>query len=113
MRLKDKVAIITGAADPTGMGAAFAAGFAKEGAKVVIADIVEGKEVVDSIEQAGGEALFVKADVTDQDSCFDMANAAAERFGTVDILVNNAALYGAIIIKTFMDQPSVEFKRVL
>jgi NAD(P)-dependent dehydrogenase (short-subunit alcohol dehydrogenase family) len=67
MLLKGKVAIITGAAQ--GIGAAFALGFAKEGAKVVIADISDGEESVAAIEQAGGEAIYVKTDVTWQDDC--------------------------------------------
>ena len=65
MRLKDKVAIITGAA--RGLGAAFAKGFGKEGAKIVIGDIRDGKNVVDAIVQAGGQAIYVKTDVTKQD----------------------------------------------
>ena len=71
MRLKDKVAIITGAA--RGIGAAFAIGFGKEGAKVVVADIRDGSQTVDSIEKAGGQAIFVKTDVTKQDQCDAMA----------------------------------------
>ena len=62
MNLKDQVAIITGAAG--GIGAAIALGYAKEGAKVVIADILDGKETVEAVEKAGSEAIFVKTDVT-------------------------------------------------
>lgn len=62
MKLKDKVAIITGAAQ--GIGAAFAVGFAREGAKIVIADIADGKEAVEAVQKAGGEAIFVKTDVS-------------------------------------------------
>ena len=51
MRLKDKVTIITGAAQ--GIGAAFAVGFAKEGAKIIIADVLDGKEAVEAVEKAG------------------------------------------------------------
>ena len=90
MRLKDKVTIITGAAQ--GIGAAFATGYAKEGSKVVIADIVDGNNTVADVVKAGSEAIFVKTDVTQQDQCDAMVKAAVDRFGTVDILVNNAAL---------------------
>jgi NAD(P)-dependent dehydrogenase (short-subunit alcohol dehydrogenase family) len=113
MKLEGKVAIITGAADPKGLGAAIAKGFVDEGAKVVIADIVDGSEVVKSLEEAGGEALFVKTDVTDQEACFDMANDAAERFGTVHILVNCAAIFGDIVMKTLVDTSTEEFQKIL
>lgn len=95
MILKEKIAIITGAAQ--GIGAAFALGYAKEGAKIVIADISDGKESVNAVEKAGGEALYAKTDVTKQDECEAMAKMAVERFGTIDILINNAAMYANIV----------------
>ena len=84
MKLKDKVAIITGSAQ--GIGAAFAVGYAKEGAKVVIADVADGNEAVAAVEKAGSEAIYVMTDVTEQASCDAMARAAMDRFGTIDIL---------------------------
>jgi len=111
MLLKDKVAIITGAAQ--GIGAAFALGFAKEGAKVVIADISDGKESVAAIEQAGGEAIYVKTDVTRQDDCEAMAKLTVERFGTIDILLNNAAMYANLVKKSFNEIPTDEWNRVM
>ena len=66
-RLKDKVTIITGAA--RGIGAAIAEGYAKQGAKLVIADIVDGKGPLARVEKAGGQAIFVKTDVTKQSEC--------------------------------------------
>ncbi len=74
MRLKNKVAIVTGAA--RGLGAAFAIGFGQEGAKVVIGDIRDGGKTVDAIKKAGSEALYVKMDVTKQDQCDALAKAA-------------------------------------
>jgi NAD(P)-dependent dehydrogenase (short-subunit alcohol dehydrogenase family) len=111
MRLKDKVAIITGAAQ--GIGAAFATGYAKEGAKLVIADILDGNNTVDDVVKAGSEAIFVKTDVTKQDQCDAMVKAAVDRFGTVDILVNNAAMYANIIKKSFEDISTEEWNRVM
>jgi NAD(P)-dependent dehydrogenase (short-subunit alcohol dehydrogenase family) len=111
MLLKGKVAIITGAAQ--GIGAAFALGFAKEGAKVVIADISDGEESVAAIEQAGGEAIYVKTDVTRQDDCEAMAKLTVERFGLIDILVNNAAMYANIVKKPFIEITTEEWNKVM
>ncbi len=92
MRLEGKVAIISGGA--RGMGAAEARIFARAGARVVIGDLLEeeGLKVVAEIGEAGGEALFVRLDVTDESSWQSAVEAAVERFGKVDILVNNAAI---------------------
>ena len=92
MRLEGKVAIISGGA--RGMGAAEARMFAREGAKVVIGDLLEeeGAKVAAEIGEAGGEALFVRLEVTDEASWRSAVEAAVERFGKVDILVNNAAI---------------------
>jgi NAD(P)-dependent dehydrogenase (short-subunit alcohol dehydrogenase family) len=109
MRLKGKVAIITGAA--RGIGAAFAIGFAKEGARVVVADIRDGADTVAAIGKAGGEALCVKTDVSRQEECTTMVKAAMERFGAVDILLNNAGLL--VTIKPFMEVTSEEWMRVM
>jgi NAD(P)-dependent dehydrogenase (short-subunit alcohol dehydrogenase family) len=111
MRLKDKVAIITGSAQ--GIGAAFAVGYAKEGAKIVIADILDGKESVKAVEKAGGEAIYVKTDVTKQEECDSMAKAAVDRFGTIDILINNAAMFGNLVQRSFMDITTEEWNKVM
>ncbi len=111
MKLKDKVAIITGSAQ--GIGAAFALGYAKEGAKVVIADISDGKDAVKAVEKAGSQAIYVKTDVSKQDECDALAKAAVERFGKIDILVNNAAIFGTIVLKPFMQVSTDEWNRVM
>ncbi len=89
-RLHQKVSIITGAAN--GIGAAMARLFAKEGSAVVIADIDEsgGRRVADSIRQDGGDALFVRTDVSRAALVDAMVAATVEQFGGVDVLVNNA-----------------------
>lgn len=90
MNLEGKVAVITGAS--SGIGRALARRFAGLGAKVVVADINEagGQETVDMIAQADGEAVFARCDVTSFDDARATVAAARERFGRIDVLVNNA-----------------------
>jgi NAD(P)-dependent dehydrogenase (short-subunit alcohol dehydrogenase family) len=92
MRLAGKVAIITGAA--SGMGAAEARLFAQEGARVVVADVLtaEGEQVAADIAAAGGEACFVRTDVTNEADWQALVDATVARYGRLDILVNNAGL---------------------
>jgi citronellol/citronellal dehydrogenase len=98
--LLGKIAIVTGAS--RGIGKAIALGFAREGARVVVAarsveapsEKLPGSihETVAEIEKIGGEALAVRCDVTDEASVTAMVEAALERFGRIDVLVNNAAI---------------------
>jgi NAD(P)-dependent dehydrogenase (short-subunit alcohol dehydrogenase family) len=111
LRLKDKVAIITGSA--RGIGAAFAVGFGKEGAKIVIGDILDGKETVDAVEKSGSKAIFVRTDVSKQDQCDALAKAAMDRFGSIDILVNNAGIVDSIILRPFTEITTEEWMRVI
>jgi 3(or 17)beta-hydroxysteroid dehydrogenase len=96
MRLKDKVALITGGA--FGMGKSECELFAREGAKVVVGDVAEaeGKDVVDRIAKAGGQARFVRIDVTREDDWRAAVGAAVSAYGKLDILVNNAGISGGI-----------------
>jgi NAD(P)-dependent dehydrogenase (short-subunit alcohol dehydrogenase family) len=93
MRLKGKVAVITGAA--SGIGQATAVMLAAEGARVVVADVDQagGKETVRLIEAKGGSALFVQADVSKEEDAKAATAAAGRQFGGVDILVNDAAVF--------------------
>ena len=92
MRLEGKVAIISGASG--GMGAEEARLFAREGASVVIADIIDedGEAVARQIEDSGGEAIYVHTDVTSAESWDAAVQATIEKYGKVDILVNNAGI---------------------
>ena len=92
MRLEGKVALISGAA--RGMGAEEARIFAREGAKVVIGDISEdeGKAVEAQISETGGQAVFVRLDVTRESDWTNAVDEAVSRFGKLDILVNNAGI---------------------
>ena len=111
MRLKDKVAIITGAG--RGIGAAFAVGFAKEGARIVIGDIADASNTVKRVEKEGSQAIFVKTDVNNESDCIALTKKAFDRFGAIDILINNAAVFGNIVLKPFFELSSEEFKRVV
>jgi NAD(P)-dependent dehydrogenase (short-subunit alcohol dehydrogenase family) len=94
MRLAGRVALITGGA--SGMGQSEATLFAKEGAKVVVADLLEaqGRDVVDSIAKSGGQARFVKLDVTNEEAWRDAVAVTVSAFGKLDTLVNNAGISG-------------------
>lgn len=94
MRLGGKVALISGGA--RGMGAEEARLFAREGAKVVIGDVLdeEGSKTEAEINETGGEALFVTLDVTQEESWRGAVEAAVARFGTLNVLVNNAGIGG-------------------
>ncbi len=89
-RLAGKVALITGAS--SGLGRVGAERFAAEGAKVVIADMADGDEVVEAIAAAGGEASYVSCDVTDEQSIEAAVQHAVETFGGLNILYNNAGV---------------------
>jgi NAD(P)-dependent dehydrogenase (short-subunit alcohol dehydrogenase family) len=99
MRLQDKVAVVTGAGSGKGpnqgIGKAFASTFLREGAHVVIAEIDDGrgKEVVSDLEGLG-DISYAQVDVTNQDSANALAAEVVARHGRIDILINNAGIYG-------------------
>lgn len=104
MRLDGKVALISGGA--RGMGAEEARIFAREGAKVIIGDISEedGKAVEAEIAEAGGEALFVRLDVTTESDWTNAVDQAVSRFGKLDVLVNNAGISS----RAFTDDTAID-----
>ncbi|WP_404293816.1 SDR family oxidoreductase [Cytobacillus kochii] len=96
MKLKDQVAIVTGAA--SGMGKAIAELYAKEGAKVVAVDLNKAgvEAVVETIKTSGGQALALGVNIAKLDEVEGMIDAAVEEYGTLDILVNNAGIMDAM-----------------
>ena len=93
-RFENKVAVVTGAAQ--GIGEAYARALAAEGAAVVVADLNEeaGRLVAKSVEADGGRAVFVRTDVSSAESAEAMVATAVAELGGIDLLVNNAAIYG-------------------
>ena len=110
MKLKDRVAIVTGAAQ--GIGAACAQALAQEGARVVVSDIQEtaAQALAQSIVTAGGQALAQRADVTLKADAEALVQRAVQAWGRVDILINNA---GIVHAADFLDLAEDDFDRVL
>lgn len=110
-RLKDKVAVITGAAQ--GIGAAYAEGMAAEGAKVVVTDVADTSAVVEKIKAAGGNAIGCHADVTDNASLAAMVEMVESEFGPIEILINNAAIFATLTLKPFTEIDEDEWDAVM
>ena len=110
MRLAGKISIITGAAQGIGQATAFK--FAKEGAKVVVCDINEAAvaSTVETIKNAGGEAVGFRVDVTDKVSIAKMVEGVMAKWGRVDTLVNNAGIVQDAQFKKMSDD---QFDRVI
>lgn len=110
MRLKDQVAIVTGAAG--GIGLACAKRFAAEGAKVVLSDVAveKGERAAEEIQAAGGDVLFVKCDVGDKAEVDALIASAVAAFGRLDCVVANA---GIVHASDFLDLEEADFDRVI
>jgi 3-oxoacyl-[acyl-carrier protein] reductase len=113
MRLKDKVIIVTGGG--VGIGRAYAMGLAKEGAKVIVADIQdkEAEKVAAEIKRLDAEAFAVPVDVTSPEKTQVMAEKTLQKYGRIDVLVNNAGLYSALKKKPFMEIGPEEWDQVM
>ena len=111
MQLQDKVVLVTGAA--RGLGRAYALRLAAEGAAVVVGDLRDCVETAAAVEEAGGRCLPVELDVTSFESCRAMAERATQKFGRIDGLVNNAALFANIKGGRFDQIPEEQWEQVM
>jgi 3-oxoacyl-[acyl-carrier protein] reductase len=111
MKLKDRVAIVTGAA--RGMGRGFAISLAGEGAKILAVDIeMEGLQKTEAlVKEKGGEILTMRVDVSSKEDTRSMAETAESEFGRVDILVNNAAVFAGMKPKPFYEYELEEWQK--
>jgi 3-oxoacyl-[acyl-carrier protein] reductase len=102
MSFEGKIAIVTGAAQ--GIGEGYARDFALHGMKIIVADQNEekGTLVAKSIIDNGGSAIFVKTDIADEDSCKNCADTAAETYGGVDYLINNAGIFAGMRMEGYL-----------
>jgi len=109
MRLKGKVAVVTGGG--SGIGKASSILFAKEGAKVVVSDIADksGEDVVKTIERDDGRAVYVHCDVTKEDQAKNLIEKRVESYGQLDVLYNNA---GMGMVKLLPDMTEQEWDRI-
>lgn len=113
MRFEGKVAVVTGSGQ--GIGEAYAKQLAAEGARVVVAELnsEQGERVAKEIEQAGGAAIFVETDVADEASANAMADAATTAFDGIDLLINNAAIYGGMEMHSLLDVPLDYYRKFM
>lgn len=113
MRFENKVAVVTGAGG--GIGEAYAKALGREGASVVVAEIDadQGSRVAREIEAAGSKAIAVTTDVASEESTLAMGKAAVDAFGGVDLLINNAAIYGTMKLHSLLTVPLDYYKRFM
>ncbi len=110
-KLVGKVAVVTGAAQ--GIGAEYARALSKEGAQIVIADVINSDSIVAELVSNGHRAIGVECDVASYQSCEALMNTAIASFGRIDILVNNAARFASIQRKPFFELEGDEWDGVM
>src|SRR4029434_7491064 len=111
MRFQDKAVIITGGGGK--IGKAYSIGVAKEGAKVALPDIASADHVVKAIRDMGGTAISMACDVSDEKSVKSMIDEVAKQFGSVGVLVNNAAYFMTVKKSPFWEMEVDEFDKAI
>ncbi len=111
MRFKDKSVIITGGGGK--IAKAYALAFAKEGAKIALPDIASADQLVNSIKDLGGTAITMGCDVSIEHSVKAMAEEVARQFGTIDVLINNAAYFMTVWKGPFWEMSVEEFDKAM
>lgn len=111
MRFDGKSVIITGGGGK--IGKAYAMGFAKEGAKVALPDIASADHVVKAIQDMGGTAISMACDVSNEASVQAMVAETVRQFGTVDVLINNAAYFMTVWKGPFWEMTVEEFDKAM
>ncbi|MGH7928056.1 MAG: SDR family NAD(P)-dependent oxidoreductase, partial [Candidatus Binatia bacterium] len=107
MRFQDKSVIITGGGGK--IAKAYAMAFAKEGARVALPDITSAEHVVNAIKETGGTAITMDCDISNEKSVGAMVDQVAARFGSIDILINNAAYFMTVWKGPFWEMEVDEF----
>jgi NAD(P)-dependent dehydrogenase (short-subunit alcohol dehydrogenase family) len=111
MRFKDKSVIITGGGGK--IAKAYALAFAKEGAKLSLPDIASADQIVKTINDMGGTAISMACDVSNESSVRKMVDETVKQFGTVDILINNAAYFMSVWKGPFWEMTVEEFDKAM
>ena len=111
MSFANKVVVITGAA--RGLGRRYAEASAAEGARVAISDVRNCTEALEALRSTGAAVIAAETDVTSLESCKDLAAKTMDQFGRIDILINNAALYGSLTFAPFEQLDEAEWDRVM
>ncbi len=111
MEFRNKVVLVTGAA--RGLGLEYALEFARRGAEVAISDVRDTEDARAAVLETGANCVATQTDVTSADSTTAMAETVLEEFGRIDVLVNNAALYGSLNFQPFDRLDEEEWDRVM
>ena len=111
MKLEKRIALVTGAGN--GIGKAIAAALGREGARILVADLANAEGAAAELAAAGVEAHGIRADITSEADVARVAALAAERFGGLDILVNNAAIFSSLVPKPLEEISAAEWRKVM
>lgn len=111
MKLKGRIAIVTGAG--RGIGKAIATRYAAEGASVVVADLAQSEASAAELARSGARTLGLRVDVSSETDALRMAEETVKAFGRIDILVNSAAMFANVKIGPFEDIAVAEWKRIM